>query len=98
MKAATVNRCMFFIAKQCLKVFMANRTQSLYEAVLRKLHELYENDFKFVRTLEIRTDEEPAQFNSWNVVFGPNGLGKDVQIGLCYFHYAQNLVRKFKAG
>lgn len=75
---------------------MKNRQQYLYEKVLNKFHEIYENELAYVETIEVKTDEEPAQFNAWCKVFGKHGLGKDLTVTNCFFHYNKNLTENFK--
>ena len=75
---------------------MKRRTQEAYEFVLRKLVELLSDQLENVESISLRTDNESACYNAFEVVFGANGMGKIFNHSLCFFHWRQGIVKKFK--
>ena len=75
---------------------MKRRNQESYEFVLRKLVELLSDELEKVESISVRTDNETAAFNAFEVVFGRNGLGKKFNHYLCFFHWRQGITKNFK--
>ena len=75
---------------------MKRRNQESYEFVLRKLVELLSDELENVESISVRTDNESAAYNAFEIVFGRNGLGKNFKHYLCFFHWRQGITKKFK--